>query len=117
MTRLAGLTIAAIGDEDLVNGMRLAGVSRYCTIERNSDVRADVRRVLAEQVRDPEIGIIVILEEYAEHAEDLIAGVRGEKSMTPVIVEVPSRYGTKYKDIGALYKAYIKHFIGFDVEI
>ncbi|HAZ31210.1 MAG TPA: hypothetical protein DCY61_00645 [Dehalococcoidia bacterium] len=117
MTRLQHLTIAAIGDEDLVHGMRLAGVSRYCLIEGNSDVRADVRRGLAELVRDPEIGIIIILEGYAEHAEDLIAGVRGEKSMTPVIVEVPSRYGTKHEDIGALYKAYIKHFIGFDVEI
>ena len=117
MTRLADLTIAVVGDEDLVNGMRLAGLSRYCLIEGNSDVRADVRRGLTELVKDPEIGIIIILEEYAEHADDLIAGLRGEKSMTPVIVEVPSKYGTKHEDIGALYKAYIKHFIGFDVEI
>ncbi|MCL0079200.1 V-type ATP synthase subunit F, partial [Dehalococcoidia bacterium] len=93
MTRLQHLTIAVVGDEDLVNGMRLAGISRYCLIEGHSDVRTDVRRGLTELVRDPEIGIIIILEEYAEHAEDLIAGVRGEKSMTPVIVEVPSKYG------------------------
>jgi vacuolar-type H+-ATPase subunit F/Vma7 len=110
-------TIAVIGDEDLVNGMRLAGLSRYFLIAGNGDVTANVRRVLAELVGDPEIGIIVILEEYAEHARDLIARVRGEKRMTPVIVEVPSRYGTKHKDITALYKAYIKSFIGFDVEI
>ncbi len=115
MTRLK--TIAAIGDEDLVNGMRLAGISRYCLIEGNSDVRADVRRVLAELVSDSQIGIIVILEEYAEYAEDLIAGVRDKKSMTPVIVEVPSKRGTKYKDVEEFYKAYIKRFIGFDVEI
>ena len=107
------LTIAAIGDEDLVNGMRLAGISRYCLIEGDQQVR----EALTELVNDPEIGIIIILEEYAKHAEDLIAGVRDKKSMTPVIVEVPSKYGTKYKDIGALYKAYLKHFIGFDVEI
>ncbi|MBT9159586.1 MAG: V-type ATP synthase subunit F [Dehalococcoidia bacterium] len=117
MTRLEHLAIAAIGDEDLVNGMRLAGISRYRLIEGDGDIRADVRRSLTELVNDSEIGIIIILEEYAEHAEDLIAGVRGEKSMTPVIVEVPSKHGTKHKDIGALYKAYLKHFIGFDVEI
>jgi vacuolar-type H+-ATPase subunit F/Vma7 len=117
MTRLADLTIAAIGDEDLVNGLRLAGLSRYFLIEGNGDVPANVRRVLAELIRDPEIGIIIILEEYAEHANDLIAGVRGGKGMTPVIVEVPSKHGTKHEDIGALYKAYIKSFIGFDVEI
>ncbi|MCD5412822.1 MAG: V-type ATP synthase subunit F [Dehalococcoidia bacterium] len=117
MTRLQHLTIAVVGDEDLVNGMRLVGISRYCLIEGNSDVRTDVRRGLTELVRDPEIGIIIILEEYTEHADDLIAGVRGEKSMTPVIVEVPSKYGTKHEDIGALYRAYIKHFIGFEMEI
>ncbi|MCL0076846.1 V-type ATP synthase subunit F [Dehalococcoidia bacterium] len=117
MTRLQHLTIAVVGDEDLVNGMRLVGISRYCLIEGNNDVRTDVRRGLTELVRDPEIGVIIILEEYTEHADDLIAGVRGEKSMTPVIVEVPSKYGTKHEDIGALYRAYIKHFIGFEMEI
>ncbi|MBT9141588.1 MAG: V-type ATP synthase subunit F [Dehalococcoidia bacterium] len=117
MTRLEHLTIAVIGDEDLVNGMRLAGISRYSLIEGNRDIGADVRRSLTELVRDQDIGIIMIQEEYAEHAEDLIASVRGEKSITPVIVEVPSKYGTKHKDIGALYKAYLKHFIGFDIEI
>jgi len=117
MMALQHLTIAVVGDDDLVNGMRLAGISRFCLIESNSDISAEVRRCLAELVRDPDIGIIIILEEYAEHAVDLIARVRDEKGMTPVIIEVPSKYGTKYEDIGALYKAYIKHFIGFDVEI
>ena len=111
------LTIATIGDEDLVNGIRLAGISRCYLIEGDRNIRADVRRSLTELVSDPEIGIIVIQEEYAEFAEDMISSARGEKTMTPVIIEVPSKYGTKFEDIRAFYKAYIKRFIGFDVEI
>ena len=117
MTHPEHLTIAIIGDEDLVNGMRLAGISRYYLVEGDRDSRTDVRRALTEMIGDTEVGIIVIQEEHAEHVDDLIAGVRNVKRMTPVILEVPSKYGTKLEDVGTFYKAYIKHFIGFDVEI
>lgn len=111
------LGIAVIGDEDLVNGMRLAGNSRYHLIDASRDSNADVRESLHELASDPGVGIIVIQEEYAEHAKDIIDSIRNGKRMTPVIIDVPSKYGTKLGDIGAFYKAYVKRFIGFDVEI
>jgi len=117
MTHPEHLTIAAIGDEDLANGMRLAGINRYYLLDSDRDLHADVRKALAELVSDPDIGIVVIQEEFAEHAEDVIADIRNQKRMTPVIIEVPSKYGTRFEDIRAFYKAYIKQFIGFDVEI
>ncbi len=111
------LAIAVIGDKDLVSGLRLAGVSRYYTIEDGHDAQGDVRKALSELIHDPNVGIIVIQEDQAKYVEDLLTQVRKGKRTTPVIVEVPSKFGTKYKDVTAFYKAFIKQSIGFDVEI
>ena len=111
------LNIAVIGDEDLVNGVRLAGVSRYCVIKEDRETREDVRKALSELIDEPNVGIVVILEDYVKYVEDLVTQVRQGKRTTPVIIEVPSKFGTIYQDVRQRYKAYAKKFIGFDVEI
>jgi len=117
MIGIKHLDIAVIGDEDLVSGLRLAGVSRYYVITGNHDVGEDVRKALNNLINEPEVGIVVIQEDYVKYVEDLIAQVEQRKEMTPVIIEVPSKYGTRYEDVTKYYKAYIKKFIGFDIEI
>ena len=117
MIPIKHLTIAVIGDEDLVNGLRLAGVSRYHVIKDNHDAGEEVRQALTELIGEPEVGIIAIQEDYTKYVEDLMTQVKEGKSLTPVIIEVPSKYGTKYEDITQYYKVYIRKFIGFDVEI
>ncbi len=111
------LNIAVIGDEDLVSVLRLAGVSRYYVVKGNHDAREDVRQALTELISEPEFGIIAIQEDYTEYVKDLMAQVEEGKSLTPVIIEVPSKYGTKYEDVTEYYKAYIRKFTGFDIEI
>jgi len=117
MISIRHLSIAVIGDEDLVNGLRLAGVSRYYVIKDNHDTAEEVRQALTELIGKPEIGIIAIQEDYTKYAEDLMTQVKEGAKLTPVIIEVPSKYGTKYEDITQYYKVYIRKFIGFDVEI
>jgi vacuolar-type H+-ATPase subunit F/Vma7 len=111
------LDIAVIGDEDLVSGLRLAGVSRYYIIKGGHDIRDDVRKTLTELIDNPNVGVVVILEDYVEYAEDLVAQVRRGKKITPVIIEVPSKFGTKYRDVREYYKAFVRDSIGFDIEI
>ena len=117
MTSIKHLNIAVIGDEDLVSVLRLAGVSRYYVVKGNHDAREDVRQALTELIGEPEFGIIAIQEDYTKYVEDLMAQVEEGKSLTPVIIEVPSKYGTKYEDVTEYYKAYIRKFTGFDIEI
>ncbi len=117
MISIKHLNIAVIGDEDLVSGLRLAGVSRYHVIKGNHDAGEEVRQALTELIGEPEVGIIAIQEDYTKYVEDLMTQVKEGKSLTPVIIEVPSKYGTKYQDITQYYKVYIRKFIGFDVEI
>jgi len=111
------LDIAVIGDEELVNALRLAGISKHYTIKGNHDVRENVRKTLSELLAEPDVGIVIILEDYAQYVEDLITQVRKRKGTTPVIVEAPSKFGTKYPDVREYYRALIRESIGFEVEI
>jgi vacuolar-type H+-ATPase subunit F/Vma7 len=111
------LDIVVIGDEELVNALRLAGISRYYRIDGNHDAREQVRKALTELLADPNVGIAIILEDYAQYAEDLVTQVRRKRGMTPVIVEVPSKFGTKYPDAREYYRALIRESIGFEVEL
>jgi vacuolar-type H+-ATPase subunit F/Vma7 len=111
------LDIAVIGDEELVNALRLAGISKHYTINGDHDVRDNVRKALTELLAEPDVGLVIILEDYAEYVEDLVAQVKKGKRTTPVIVQVPSKFGTKHPDIREYYRALIRESIGFDVEI
>ncbi len=117
MIPIKQLKIAVIGDEDLVSGLRLAGVSRYYVIKESHNIGKDVTKALSSLIDEPDIGIVAIQEGYVKYVEDLMAQVQQGKRMTPVIIEVPSKYGTKYLDIAEYYKGYIRKSIGFDVEI
>ena len=117
MISIKHLTIAVIGDEDLVNGLRLAGVSRYHVIKDNHEAGEDVRQALTELIGEPEVGIIAIQEDYTKYVKELMVQVQEGAKLTPVILEVPSKYGTKHGDVAEYYKAYIRKFIGFDIQI
>ena len=115
MMQIRQLEIAVIGDEDLVSGLRLAGVRRYRVV--SGDDKEEVRQAITEFIDEPSIGIIVIPEDYVKYVEDLVAEANEKKASPPVVIEVPSKYGTRYKDVTQYYKAYIRKFIGFDIEL
>ncbi len=117
MIPIKQLNIAIIGDEDLVSGLRLAGVSRYYVIKESHNIGEAVTKALSSLIDEPDIGIVAIQEGYVKYVEDLMAQVKQGKRMTPVIIELPSKYGTKYLDVVEYYKGYIRKSIGFDVEI
>jgi vacuolar-type H+-ATPase subunit F/Vma7 len=111
------LDIAVIGDEELVNAMRLTGISKYFTIQGDHDTRESVRKTLTELLAEPDVGIVIILEDYAQYVEDLMSQFRKKKGTNLVIVEVPSKSGTKYPNIKEYYRALIRESIGFEIEI
>ena len=117
MMPIRNLNIAVIGDEDLVSGLRLAGVGKYYMIEGDQDTGEEVRRALTELIAESEFGIIALQEEFAPYVEDLLVQVKESRNLTPVIIEVPTKYGSKNRDVTEYYKAYIRRFTGFDIEI
>ena len=117
MIPVGHLNIAVVGDEDLVNMLRLAGTRRYHLIEEGGSTADDVRNTLTELIADREVSVIAIQEDYAIYVQDLIAQVQEGKSLTPVIIEVPSKHGTKYPDAAQYYKAFVSKFVGFEIQI
>ena len=111
------LSIAVIGDEDMVNGLRLAGIRQYFVIQDNQASSGEVRSALTKLLGDPDIGIIVIREEYMEYVDDMVVQLRQRRQTTPIVLEIPSKFGTRYRDVATYYKAFIRGFIGFDIEI
>ena len=116
MTLPKHLELAVIGDEDLVNGLRLAGVSTCHTV-REHDTRQDVRETLSALLGEPDVGVVVILEDYVNYVDDLLAQAREGKKMTPVIIAVPSRRGMEYEAVREYYQALVRKFIGFALEM
>ncbi len=117
MMPIKHLDIAVIGDEELVNALRLAGISKHHTIKGSHDISENVTKSLTELLAEPDIGIVIILEDYAQYVGDLMTQLKKKKGTTPVIVEVPSKFGTKYPDTGEYYRTLIRESIGFDIEI
>ena len=109
--------IVVIGDSDLTTILRLAGLGRYYTIEKTDSLESDVRTTLSNLVNDPEISIIAIQSDFAEYARDMIESVAEDKNLFPVIIEVPSRTGLGSDDASAYYRAFVRKFVGFDIEI
>jgi len=109
--------IAVIGDTDLVSMLRLAGIKRYRVIEDNSNTEGDVREALGELISEPDVSVVAIQEDYVKYVEDLIAQVAEGKRLTPVIIGVPSKYGTKYPNVAEYYRAFVRKYVGFDIEI
>jgi vacuolar-type H+-ATPase subunit F/Vma7 len=109
------LSIVVVGDEDLVAGMRLGGVGKYFTVENGQNTREEVRKILTGLIADSTIGVIVIQEDFMPFAQSTIENLRAEKRLTPVFIGVPSKLGARADTIEQ-YKAFIRRFVGFEIQ-
>jgi vacuolar-type H+-ATPase subunit F/Vma7 len=110
------LTLAVIGGEDLVNGMRLAGVTR-CRIVADERQAVDIREALAAFAGDPGVAIIVIQEEHAAVVSAELERLREARRHVPVVLPVASRSAARQLDARQYYREYLRKFIGFDIEV
>jgi len=116
-TTIRNMEIAVIGDLELVSALRLAGLRKTYAIQSERHAAEEIRKALSECMADPEIGVVVMLEEFAELAGEAVSQYRQGKSVLPVIVEVPSKRGTRHPDVVAYYKKFSREYLGFDIEL
>ena len=114
---IRNMEIAVIGDLELVSALRLAGLRKTYAIQGERHAVDDIRKALSECMSDPGVGVVVMLEEYAEMAGDVVSQYRQGKNVLPVIVEVPSKRGTRHPDVIAYYKQFSREYLGFDIEL
>jgi vacuolar-type H+-ATPase subunit F/Vma7 len=111
------LGLAVIGGEDLVNGMRLAGIERYHVVKDERQAEADIREALRVLLGDPGIAIIVIQEEHAAVVSAELERLREARRHVPVVLPVASRSAARQLDARQYYREYLRKFIGFDIEV
>ena len=110
------LSIVVVGDEDLVAGMRLGGVGKYFTVASGPGAPEEVRKILTGLIADSSVGVIALQEDYMPFAEKIINQLRAEKRLTPIIIGVPSKLGARADTIEQ-YKAFIRRFVGFEIQL
>lgn len=110
------LALAVIGGEDLVNGMRLAGITR-CRLVADERQAAEIREALASFAGDPGVAIIVIQEEHAAAVARELDRLREARRHAPVVLPVASRRAARALDARQYYRELLRQFIGFDIEV
>jgi len=78
------MKIAVVGDCHLVWGFQLSGVHAATIVNNPVEAEEACRRY----IRDPEIGIIILLERFAAETRPFLAGIRRDKRVYPVIVVI-----------------------------
>jgi vacuolar-type H+-ATPase subunit F/Vma7 len=114
---IRNMEIAVIGDLELVSALRLAGLRRTYAIQSERHAADEIRKALDDCMSDPKVGVVVMLEEFAELASDAVSHYRQSRSILPVIVQVPSKRGTRHPDVVAYYKQFSREYLGFDIEL
>ena len=83
------MRIHCVGDEDTVRGFRLAGISGQVV-----STAEEAETAVNQLVSQPEIGLLIITEEFAEGIHGLIDALRLNADR-PLIIEVPGPNGKR----------------------
>ena len=109
--------IAVLGGSNLTTLLRLAGIGEYYTFKDDNSLETTLRETMAELINNSSVSIIAIQSDYAVHVRDMIDRVIEDKRLTPVIIEVPSDRNAKEENSAEYYRAFVRKFVGFDIEI
>lgn len=101
------MKIVVIGNEFLVLGMKLSGISNVIVADKNT-----FEDTVKKTISDESCGILVV-PETMYNSLDWRLRKRLENGVKPVVIQIPEP-GTKSKE-GERIRALIKRAIGFDV--
>ena len=105
------MKVMAIGDEDTIIGLQLAGVKETIVFD-DSD---RIEHTLMELSRQEDVAVILITERLAAQAQELIAQIQQERTY-PVIIEIPDKGGKIEKETDML-RELVKQAVGVELEI
>ena len=82
--------VAVIGDKDTALGFAMTGVKN---IDIVSPDQKEALNALEQNVKNTEIGIIIITERVADCIRDEIDKLKIDKTLYPIIIEIPDKQG------------------------
>lgn len=105
------MKIVAMGDDDTVTGMQLAGIKDTRVVENVEQVA----QALREFSQREDVGVILITERLAAQVQDQITRIQEEKPY-PIIVEIPDKEGKLETGTGVL-RELVRRAVGVDLDI
>lgn len=84
------MKIAVIGDRQTTSGFALLGIKRT----RTPETALETEETLEAYRKDPDTGVIIIQEQYAEIARSTVRRMQRDTKMVPLIVEIPGAEGS-----------------------
>ena len=100
--------IAAVGDEAMLTGFKLAGIENVHPAADSSEGERIVQQLLS----DPELGIVIVSEDIVE-GFDWKVKKRIEAAARPVVITVPGRKGPAEQSESLAML--VKRALGFDL--
>ncbi len=103
------MKIVVVGDRDVVNGFRLAGI-KYSYVVEDSWKAQEILNDIKEM---NDVAIVIIPRRIAESIRDFINEWKMEKDIYPVILEIPDR-----KEVGEFkdpMRDIVRRAIGIDI--
>lgn len=105
------MKIVAMGDENTITGMQLAGIKDTQVVE----TAEQVAQTLREFSHREDVGVILITERLAARAQDQITRIQEEKPY-PIIVEIPDKDGKLETETSAL-RELVRRAVGVELDI
>ncbi len=103
------MKVSVIGDMDTVMGFALTGIKDLYTVKDTEDAK----RALAELMQNPDIGVVIITERYADSLREDIRRFREERPLYPLIIEIQDKNGKIDREDPI--RLLIKRAVGIDV--
>lgn len=101
------MKIAVVGDEHLVWGFQLSGV-HSARIVTNA---VEAEEACSQYLRDPTIGIILLLQDFAVDMKAFLTGIKRDKRLYPVIILIS---GKRADGVPLLIEEDLMRMVGMD---
>lgn len=106
------MKLVSITDSTTAKGLKLAGVKEAFEAKNGEDAE----KILERELEKKEVGIIIITEDLAKDVSKDLTELKEEKmSLTPIIIEIPSREGPVPKRREIIDKL-VKRAVGIKVK-
>jgi vacuolar-type H+-ATPase subunit F/Vma7 len=109
------LEIAVLGDPELVDALRLAGIWRGEALRAHEAAAPRVQRILAAWLEDEAVAVIVIGAGHATLVAAKLAEHRHSRRAHPVVVQVPSLGDDGERAAADYYHELSREFLGLEV--
>jgi len=108
------LSIIAIGEEEFIESMRVAGINDVIIVDETKDVSRIAQEVLEKiSMERKHYGVVILSSSISKYVKPIIEKLLPE--IIPLVLEIPGPRDIGRFDIKEFYSSIARRFIGFTI--